>query len=91
MRCRATPVILSLVKALQSVTASQDKQLANLHTLELSSRGALVRYLQRTAVKVTLCEYFDNVPSGEIKNGILCQDVQRLGMWKLSISRVWMR
>lgn len=61
VRCRATPVTLSLVKALQSVTASQNKQLAKLHTFELSRRGALACYLQRAAAKVTLCEYFDDV------------------------------
>ena len=78
LRCRATPVTLSLVRALQDALAQQSKQLTNLHVLELSSRGALVRYLQRSAAKTTLCEYFDDVPRGATKNGILCQDVQRL-------------
>ncbi len=78
LRCRATPVTLSLVVALHVTLARLGIGLRHCHVLELSSRGALVRFLQRRAAKATLCEYFDDVPPGATKNGILCQDVQRL-------------
>jgi SAM-dependent methyltransferase len=45
---------------------------------ELSSRGALCRYLRRTFPRLTVSELFDDVPAGGFKNGVQCQDVQRL-------------
>jgi SAM-dependent methyltransferase len=45
---------------------------------ELSSRGALCRYLRRTFRSVTVSELFDDVPPGAFRRGVQCQDVQRL-------------
>ncbi len=45
---------------------------------ELSSRGALHRFLQRKFKHFYCSEYFDEVPPGQSKAGIDCQDVQRL-------------
>lgn len=45
---------------------------------ELSSRGALVRYLQGRFRKLHLSEFFDSVRPGDFCNGIQCQDVQAL-------------
>jgi len=45
---------------------------------ELSSRGALCRYLLRTFARVTLSELWDDVAPGEFRNGVQCQDVQQL-------------
>lgn len=45
---------------------------------ELSSRGALCRYLRRTFPRLTVSELFDDVPPGAYKDGVQCQDVQRL-------------
>ena len=45
---------------------------------ELSSRGALSRYLRRTFRHLTVSELFDDVPLGGYKDGVQCQDVQRL-------------
>ncbi|MBE9549347.1 MAG: class I SAM-dependent methyltransferase [Proteobacteria bacterium] len=45
---------------------------------ELSSRGAFVRFLQRQGCKLTLSEYFDGIPSGELHGEILCQNVEKL-------------
>lgn len=45
---------------------------------ELSSRGAFLRYLTRRFQEVYVSEYFDDVPRGEMKNGIPCQDIQNL-------------
>jgi len=48
------------------------------HVYELSSRGALCRYLRRTFARVTVSELFDGVPPGGFRGGVQCQDVQRL-------------
>jgi SAM-dependent methyltransferase len=45
---------------------------------ELSSRGALCRYLRRTFAQVTVSELFDGVAPGDVRDGVQCQDVQRL-------------
>jgi SAM-dependent methyltransferase len=45
---------------------------------ELSSRGALCRWLRRTYGQVTVSELFDDVPPGELRAGVPCQDVERL-------------
>jgi SAM-dependent methyltransferase len=45
---------------------------------ELSSRGALCRYLRRTFARLTVSELFDDVPPGGFRAGVQCQDVQRL-------------
>ena len=45
---------------------------------ELSSRGALCRYLRRTFQHVTLSEFFDDLPRGAFRGGVQCQDVERL-------------
>jgi SAM-dependent methyltransferase len=48
------------------------------HVYELSSRGALCRHLRRRFARVTVSELFDDVPAGEFRNAVQCQDVQRL-------------
>jgi SAM-dependent methyltransferase len=45
---------------------------------ELSSRGALCRHLRRTFAHVTVSELFDDVSPGRFRDGVQCQDVQRL-------------
>lgn len=45
---------------------------------ELSARGPLFEFLRRRAGRLTFSEYFDDVPAGGEKDGIPCQDVQRL-------------
>jgi SAM-dependent methyltransferase len=45
---------------------------------ELSSRGALCRYLRQTFTRVTVSELWDDVAPGSVRNGVQCQDVQRL-------------
>jgi len=48
------------------------------HVYELSSRGALCRYLRRTFARVTVSELFDDVAPGDFRADVQCQDVQRL-------------
>ncbi len=45
---------------------------------ELSSRGPFFIFLQERAGKLIFSEYFDDMPRGGSKDGILCQDVQNL-------------
>jgi SAM-dependent methyltransferase len=48
------------------------------HVYELSSRGALCRFLRRTFARVTVSELFEGVAPGGFRGGVQCQDVQRL-------------
>jgi SAM-dependent methyltransferase len=45
---------------------------------ELSSRGALHRFLKRRFAHLYCSEYFDGVPSGSTVGRVPCQDVQQL-------------
>jgi SAM-dependent methyltransferase len=45
---------------------------------EMSSRGALFDFLRRHVPRFTFSEYFDDVAPGAWRNGVQCQDVQRL-------------
>lgn len=74
-RCAAGAVQLSLGWALRSVLGS----VRGRDVCELSSRGPLVDCLRREARSLALSEYFDDVPPGELRDGVRCEDVQRLG------------
>lgn len=74
LRCRSSAATLSFVSVLKGVLPD----LSGRHVCELSSRGPLVGYLRRHAGKLTLSEYFDDVPPGQTKGGVQCQDVQQL-------------
>ncbi len=45
---------------------------------ELSSRGPLFEFLKREVKDLSFSEYFDDVPPGTYRNGVQCQDIQRL-------------
>ncbi len=45
---------------------------------ELSSRGPLFQFLRREVPDLTFSEYFDDLPPGELRNGVQCQDIHRL-------------
>jgi SAM-dependent methyltransferase len=74
LRCRGTPVHLSLVAAL----ASRLGHLSGLDACELSTTGALLRYLRRHCRSVATSEYLEGVTPGSSRNGIRCEDVQHL-------------
>ena len=74
LRCRAGAVHLSLGLALRAVRPT----LAGLRVLELSSRGAWVRFLRRSGAQLTLTEFYDDRRPGEVRDGVRCEDVQRL-------------
>lgn len=45
---------------------------------ELSSRGALFKFLRKRFPHLYFSEYYDDVAPGEYKNNVQCQDVQQL-------------
>lgn len=73
LRCLSTPIH----RAVGSLVAVMKLPLTS-DVYELSSRGALVRYLRRHFDRPYFSEYFDNVPPGKTVGGVPCQDVQAL-------------
>jgi len=74
LRCRGSTIHLSLGRVLRELMPD----LHGRRVLELSSRGALARWLARSGAAATFSEYFDDVPPGATRNGVRCEDVQRL-------------
>lgn len=74
VRCRATPVHLSMIAALR---ANVDN-LPGRHAYELSTTGAVLDYLRRHCREVTTSEYLQDVAPGSIHAGMRCEDVQHL-------------
>lgn len=74
LRCLATGVHMSIVEVITEVVSDLESK----HVYELSSRGALFDYLQKHAGVLTYSEYFDDIVSGEYKNGIQCQNIENL-------------
>ncbi|MBH0190418.1 MAG: methyltransferase domain-containing protein [Nitrospira sp.] len=61
-----------------SVLRQISPKLNSKHVYELSSRGPLFRYLTQHCDKLTCSEYFSDIAPGDYKEGVQCQDVQRL-------------
>ena len=74
LRCRASALHLSLVAVLRRVCPD----LAQRRTLELSARGALACWLRPRVATFTGTEYFEGAQPGSWRDGIRCEDVQRL-------------
>ena len=73
-RCRAGVAHL----AMASVLAAEVRNLRGASAYEMSSRGALVRFLRGSVGSLTLSELFPDVPVGQTRDGIRCEDVQAL-------------
>jgi SAM-dependent methyltransferase len=73
-RCGASAVTQSLLWVLLDLAPD----LGQLAVYELSSRGPLHDFLSRRAGALTASEYLPDVPPGERRGGVLCQDVERL-------------
>lgn len=72
--CGASAIALSLASVLRSVRPGfRDERV-----YELSSRGPFFDFLRRNVADLTFSEYLDDVHLGELRNGVLCQDVQHL-------------
>lgn len=64
--------------ALGSVLRDTRVDLSACDACELSARGPLVDYLRRCARSVATSEYFEKVPSGTLRDGVRCEDIQQL-------------
>ena len=53
-------------------------RLSRLSVYEASSRGTVVNFLRKRALRLTVSEFFPEIPRGESRNGIQCQDLQAL-------------
>lgn len=73
-RCAASAVHV----ALGWVLRERVPQLADCDVCELSARGPLVAFLRRAARSVATSEYFADLAPGAARDGIRCEDVQRL-------------
>lgn len=73
LRCAATPISQML-----GMVFNELKVKSNSCVYELSSRGAFVRFLNKKHFNLTLSEYFDETLPGDYKNGIQCQNVEKL-------------
>jgi SAM-dependent methyltransferase len=74
LRCAASGITMAVVAVLRDEVDGLD----GLHVYELSSRGPLVEWLRRRAGRLTCSEWFDGASPGEMVDGVMCQDVQRL-------------
>ena len=72
--CRASSISI----AVAGVLREYGQEFESTHAYELSARGPLLRFLQKSCRYTTCSEHLPDVPLGAIKNGIQCQDVQRL-------------
>lgn len=84
MRCAASTVHLSLGWALRD--ALNGRRPGSVY--ELSSRGPLVSWLAKFAGSLQCSEFFDDVPPGTERNGVRCEDVQRLSFADASFDLV---
>lgn len=74
VRCAASAVHLVLGWVLRERVPRLDAHDA----CELSARGPLVAYLRRTARSLATSEYFADLTPGALRDGIRCEDIQRL-------------
>lgn len=74
LSCKATSITLSLVYVLRTISPNLSSKIV----YELSSRGALMKFLKQHCKSVICSEFFDDLPAGEFKSTIQCQDVQKL-------------
>lgn len=73
VRCLSTQVHRAAGRCVQQLNLPRTASV-----YELSSRGALFRFLQLRFSQFYCSEYFDDVAPGNSKQGVICQDVQKL-------------
>lgn len=74
VRCAASAMTLSLVGVLKGLRPG----LGDEAVYEMSSRGPLFEFLRREVRRLTFSEFFDDVERGAWREGVQCQDVERL-------------
>jgi SAM-dependent methyltransferase len=73
-RCGASAVTQSLA----GVIRTELPGLGSAAAYEMSAQGPLVAFLRRHAAMLTTSELLDGVAPGESRDGVLCQNVERL-------------
>lgn len=73
LRCRSTQIHRATGLAVAALRLPADARV-----YELSSRGALFHFLRKRFPDFTCSEFFDDVPPGQKKGEVTCQDVQQL-------------
>ncbi len=84
LRCATSTVHLSIGWALAHLAPDLD----GLDSYELSSRGPLVDWLRRRSKRLQCSEYLDEVAPGSCRDGLRCEDVQRLSFADASFDLV---
>lgn len=74
LRCGMGLTAAALIAALRQ----RLPDLGSRHVYELSSRGAVFRYLRSHAGRLSCSEYFDDAVPGGVRGGVRCEDVQAL-------------
>ena len=72
--CGASPIATSIARVLNR--CDPDFQRKTIY--ELSARGSFFEYLRQNTSNLFFSEYLDNALPGDIKDGVMCQDVQSL-------------
>ncbi|MET0329214.1 MAG: class I SAM-dependent methyltransferase [Luteimonas sp.] len=72
--CRATPISLSTI----SVIAQVAGDVRGIDVYELSARGPVFGFLERSGARLLGSEYFHDVEPGHFRGEVQCQDVQCL-------------
>lgn len=73
-RCGASAVTQSLAATIRAEMPALGRAAA----YEMSAQGPLVAFLRRRCAALTTSELLDGVASGESRDGVLCQNVERL-------------
>jgi SAM-dependent methyltransferase len=74
LRCGASPVHRSIGAVLRRCVGN----LGDCDVCELSARGPLARHLRAHARSAALSEYFVDVAPGAMRDGVRCEDAERL-------------
>ena len=74
LSCGSSAITLSMV----SVLVAERPGFRAERVYELSSRGPLFEWLRRESRDLSFSEYFDDVAPGDFRDGVQCQDIQRL-------------
>ena len=74
IRCRASVIHMSIASVIRRLYLD----LSKFPVYEMSSRSPLFDYLKARAGEFSYSEYFDEVEPGATRNGVMCQDVQKL-------------
>jgi len=74
IRCHGSAIHMSIGTVLTDLLKERHRP----SVYELSARGPLIQFLRGQGVDLTCSEYFDDLPPGQWRGGVQCQDVQQL-------------